>query len=99
MQTEAVYSWGSLKTTEDKNISMVNSAALKAMDDLGLAVTMKTADSLSAQIIAHDSMDRKISVHMSAIADNSTKVIIRAGTEDKAKIIYKQIRSSLTLKK
>jgi hypothetical protein len=101
MQTQAVYAWGSLKATEDKNIVVVNAAALKAMDDLSLAVTMKTADALSAQIIAHDSMDSKIAVYLTAAAENSTKLVVHVGVgnEDRAKIIYKQIRTNLNLKK
>lgn len=98
METKAVYSWGTLKATEDKPIAIVNAAALKAMDDLALTVTMKTADSLSAMIIARDSQDQKIEVSLTSLAENATNVVIKVGSignEDKSKIIYKQIQTSL----
>ncbi len=96
-ETQAVYSMGNLKATEEKPIAVVNAAALKAMDDLGLTVTMKTADSLSGRIIARDSMDRKVDIYLTAISDNSTKVVIDvgAGNENKARLIYKQMQGDL----
>ena len=97
METKAVYSWGTLKTTENKPIAIVNAAALKAVDELGLTVTMKTVDSLAAQIIARDSQDRKISINLTSLADNSTDIVIKVGTigdEDKSRIIYKHIQAN-----
>ena len=89
-ETQAVYSRGNLKATEDKPISVVNAAVLKAMDELGLTVTMKTADSLAGRIIARDSMDRKVAVYLAAVSDNSTNVVVDVGTgnEAKAELIY-----------
>lgn len=98
METRAVYSWGTLKATENKPIAVVNAAVLKAMDELGLTVTMKTADSLSARIIARDSQDQKIAVELTSLAENSTSIVISAGTigsEEKSKIVYKQIQANL----
>jgi hypothetical protein len=101
-ETEAVYSWGSLKATEGRAIAVVNTAALKAMEDLNLAVTMKTADSLTGMIIAHDSQDQKITVHLTAVTENSTKICIKAGAfgnEAKSRLIYKQIQTNLGMQK
>ena len=98
METQAIYSWGTLKATENRPIAVVNAAALKAMDDLCLTVTMKTADSLSAQIISRDSQDQKISICLTAFTENSTGIVIRAGTvgnEDKSRMIFKQIQTNL----
>jgi hypothetical protein len=102
METQAVYSWGTLKATENKPIAVVNAAVLKAMDDLGLTVTMKTADSLSAVVIARDSQDNKISINLTSLTENSTKVVIQAGpigNEDKSRIVYKQIQTNLKMGK
>jgi hypothetical protein len=102
METMAIYSWGTLKATESQPIAVVNAAALKAMDDLALTVTMKTADSLAAQIIARDSQDQKILVNLTALTENSTKVKIQAGpigNEDKSRIVYKQIQTNLKMGK
>jgi predicted small secreted protein len=102
MQTQAVYSWGTLKATESRPIAVVNAAALKAMDDLGLTVTMKTADSLSGRIVARDSQDNKITVTLTALTENSTKVVIQAGplgNEDKSRMVFKQIQTNLAMGK
>jgi len=101
-ETQAVYSWGTLKATENKPIAVVNASVLKAMDDLGLTVTMKTADSLTAVVIARDSQDQKISVNLTSLTENSTKIVIQAGSignEDKSKIVYKQIQTNLKMGK
>ena len=97
-EDQAVYSWGTLKAVESKPIANVNSAVLKSMDELGLTVTMKTADSLAAQVIARDSQDQKIAVSMTALADDSTKIAISAGAggnESKSRLVYKQIQNNL----
>jgi hypothetical protein len=102
MKTQAVYSWGTLKATEDQPIAVVNSAALKAVDDLNLTVTMKTADSLTGLIIARDSQDNKISIRLTSLSENSTGIKIQAGffgNEDKSKIVYNQIRTNLKMGK
>lgn len=98
-ETQAVYSWGTLKATENKPIAMVNASALRAMENLGLTVTMKTADSLSALIVARDSQDQKITVRLTSLAENSTRVVIQAGPlgdEEKSRIVYKQMQTSVT---
>ena len=97
-EDQAVYSWGSLKAVEDKPIAITNAAVLKSMDELGLTVTMKTADSLAAQVVARDSQDQKIAVNLTALADDSTKIAISAGAggnESKSRLIYKQIQNNL----
>ncbi len=102
METQAVYSWGTLKATESRPIVAVNAAALKAMDDLALTVTMKTADSLSGRIVARDSQDNKITISLTALTENSTKVVIQAslfGNEDKSRMVFKQIQTNLTMGK
>jgi len=101
-ETQAVYSWRTLKATESQPIAVVNAAVLKAMDDLALTVTVKTADSLAAQIIARDSQDQKITVNLTALTENSTGVVIQAGpigNEDKSRIVYKQIQTNLKMRK
>jgi hypothetical protein len=102
METQAVYSWMTLKATENRPIAVVNAAALKAMDDLGLTVTMKTADALAAQVIARDSQDQKISVSLTAFSENSTGVVVRAGAlgnEDKSRMVFRQIQTNLKMGK
>ncbi len=102
MQTQAVYSWGTLKATESRPIAVVNAAAVKAMEDLSLNVTMKTADSLSGRIVGRDSQDNKITINLTSLTENSTKVVIQAGlfgNEDKSRIVYKQIQTNLAMGK
>jgi hypothetical protein len=102
METQAVYSWGTLKATINQPIAAVNAAALKAMDDLSLTVTMKTADSLSGLIIGRDSQDNKITIHLTALTENSTGIKIQAGlfgNEDKSRIVYKHLQTNLKMSK
>ena len=94
----AEYSMGVLEATMSQNIDTVYSATEKAIGQLELTVTSKTKDALSAQIIARDSLDKKISIKLYSTPEKATKLTIRVGTvgsENKSRLIYQKINENL----
>jgi hypothetical protein len=92
------YVQGDLESTEPKNIEVVYSAALLAMEQLELSVISKAKDSLSGEIIARDAQDKKISIRMTASSTQTTKLSIRVGTfgnETKSQQIYQKIYNNM----
>ena len=92
------YVRGDLEVVESKNLDAVYKATEKAMDELGLTVSKKTKDALSAVIIARDAQDKKTTIKLSATAEGATKISIRIGifgNETKSRLIYQKIRDNL----
>jgi hypothetical protein len=92
------YIRGDLEAVETKNIDAVYEATLKAMEQLELSVSKKTKDAMSAEVVAHDSQDKKITIVLTATAEGSTKLSIRIGvfgSETKSRLIYDQIKKNL----
>jgi len=92
------YIRGDLEAVEAKDIDTVYKATEKALEELGLVVSKKTKDALSAEIIARDSQDKKIKIKLSATTEGTTKLSIRAGlfgNETKSMLIYDQIKKNL----
>jgi len=92
------YIRGDLEAVEAKDIDTVYKATKKAMDELGLVVSKKTKDAMSAKIIARDSQDKKITIKLNATTEETTKLSIRVGMfgkETKSRLIYQKIRDNL----
>ena len=92
------YVRGDLEVVESENLNSVYKAAEKAIEELELAVSKKTKDAMSAEIIARDSQDKKIKIKLSATAEGTTKLSIRVGlfgSETKSRLIYQQIKKNL----
>ena len=92
------YVRGDLQTVEAKDIDTVYRATEKAMDELGLVVSKKTKDAMSAKIIARDSQDKKITIKLNATAEGTTRLSIRIGmfgNETKSRLIYQKICDNL----
>ncbi len=92
------YVRGDLEAVEPKNINSVYEATLKAMEQLELSVSKKTKDAMSAEIIARDSQDKKITIKLGATAEGTTNLSIRIGmfgSETKSRLIYDQIKKNL----
>ena len=94
-QTEAVYKFGKLTVEEPKDIGTVYQAAEKALAELELSISQKTKDEIAAKIIARDSQDKKITLNLLAITENTTKVTIRAGSFVKARRVYQKIHQKM----
>ncbi len=92
------YVRGDLQTVESKSLDDVYEAAEKAAKELGLNVTKKTKDAMSATIVARDAQDKKITIKLSATAEETTKLSIRIGvfgSETKSRRIYEEIKKNL----
>lgn len=92
------YVRGDLEVVESENLNSVYKAAEKAIEELELAVSKKTKDAMSAEIIVRDSQDKKIKIKLSATAEGTTKLSIRVGlfgSETKSRLIYQQIKKNL----
>jgi hypothetical protein len=92
------YIRGDLESTESKNIEVVYSAALQAVDQLHLSLISNSQDALSANIIARDAEDKKITIKMKSEGELTTKLSIRVGTlgdETKSQQIYQKIYNNL----
>jgi len=92
------YVKGDLKALEAANLDKVYKATEKALDELEFSVTKKTKDVLSAVIVARDAANKKITIKLSAVEEDATKISIRVGTfgnETKSRMIYEQIKKYL----
>ncbi len=92
------YIRGDMEVVEAKDIGTVYKATEKALEELGLVVSKKTKDALSAKIIARDAQDKKITIKLNATTEEMTKLSIRIGTfgsETKSRLIYQKIRDNL----
>jgi len=92
------YIRGDLESIESKDLNAVYEATLKAMEQLGLSVSRKTKDAMSAEVVARDAEDKKITISLGATAEGATKISIRIGvfgSETKSRLIYDQIKKNL----
>jgi endo-beta-N-acetylglucosaminidase D len=92
------YVKGDLEAVEAKDLDTVYAATLRAADELGLKVTKKSKDAMSAAIIARDAEDKKVTIKLKKTADNTTKLSIRIGVfgnERKSRLIYQAIQDNL----
>ncbi len=92
------YVRGDLQTVESKSLDDVYEATEKAIKELGLNVTKKTKDAMSATIVARDAQDKKITIKLSATTEETTKLSIRIGvfgSETKSRRIYEEIKKNL----
>jgi hypothetical protein len=94
-QTDAVYKLGKLTAEEPRDISTVYQAAEKALAELELSISQKLKDEIAAKIIARDSQDKKITLALLALTEDSTKITISAGSFVKARRIYQKIHQKM----
>ena len=92
------YIRGDLEAVEAKDIDTVYKATEKALEELGLKVSKKTKDAMSAVIVARDAQDKKVTIKLNATAEETTKLSIRIGTfgsETKSRLICQKIHDNL----
>jgi len=92
------YIRGDLESVQAHKLDAVYKATEKALDELELNVVRRTKDALSAVIVARDAQDKKITIKLTATAENTTKLSIRVGffgSETKSRRIYEQIKKNL----
>lgn len=92
------YIRGDLEAVEAKKLDTVYDATKKALEQLELSISKDAKDAMSAEIIARDSQDKKITVKLAAATEDSTKLSIRFGVfgdETKSRMVYDQIKKNL----
>jgi hypothetical protein len=92
------YVKGDLESVQSYNIDTVYQATLDAMNDLDLPVLSKTKDALTAEVVARDAQDKKVTIKLKAATEETTKLSIRIGTfgdKTKSQLIYDKIRENL----
>jgi len=92
------YVKGDLETIESKKLEVVHEATVKALKDLELSISQDTKDKMAATVIARDSQDKKVTVKLTAVTDESTNISIRFGTfgnEAKSTMVYNKIKENL----
>ena len=94
-ETDAVYKLGKLTAEEPRDISAVYQASERALAELELSVSQKLKDEITAKIIARDSRDKKITLTLLALTEDSTKITISAGSFVKARRIYQKIHQKM----
>ena len=92
------YMRGDLEAVEAKDIDTVYAATRKAVEQLDLKVSSDTKDALSAEIVARDAQDKKITIKLKSTTEDTTEISIRVGTfgsETKSRLIHDQIKNNL----
>jgi hypothetical protein len=94
------YLRGDLETEEPYSLDVVYAATREAARQLELSVLEgKTEkDALSATIVARDAADKRVTIHLKAQTELTTKVSIRIGTfgdQAKSQMIYNRIKENL----
>jgi len=92
------YMKGDLEATEPADIDTVYAAAKKTLDELAVTLVQDSKDSLTANIVARDAMNTKITIRLNSVTQQATKLSIRVGVfgnEAASRRIYNGIRDSL----
>jgi hypothetical protein len=92
------YVKGDLEAVESKDLDSVYAAAKQAVDQLGLKVTRDSKDALQAVIVARDARDKKNTIKLKKLADDTTKLSIRVGvwgSKTQSNLIYQKIHDNL----
>ncbi len=92
------YVKGDLEVIEAKKLEVVHEATVKALKELELSIIQDTKDKMAATVIARDSQDKKVTVKLTAVTDESTEISIRFGTfgnEAKSTMVYNKIKENL----
>ncbi|UCG58498.1 MAG: DUF3568 family protein [Phycisphaerales bacterium] len=92
------YMKGDLESVEAEPVDKVYAATKDALNQFGYAITKDRKDTISAEIIARDSQDKKVTIKLSSAEGRTTKLSIRFGTfgnEARSRLVYDKIRENL----
>jgi hypothetical protein len=94
----AKYRMGSLSATIDAPTRKTFEAATEVIEDLELRVDKAESSDVDAEIIAHSARDKKITLRVEALDEDSSEISIRVGSlgdEDISIRIYRRILEEL----
>lgn len=92
------YFKGDLESVEAASLDAVWQATLSAVEEMELYVISKEKDALGASLTLRDAADKKISIELATVTEDSTRVSIRVGVfgdERKSQMIYSKIKENL----
>lgn len=92
------YVSGVLISTESAPLDRTWDATLAAMKDLQFPITSQRKDALQASLVARNAFDKKISIKLKKVSEQSTEVRIRVGTfgdETASRAILEKIKKRL----
>ena len=92
------YVKGDLEVVESKGLDTVYAATKKALADLELSAIQDNKDKMGATLVSRDSQDNKVTIKLTAVSDESTKISIRYatfGNEAKSAMVYNKIKDNL----
>ncbi len=92
------YVSGELKTTLDAPLDRTWAATQAAMKDLNYPITSEQKDALEARLIARTAADKKVTVKLVKVTNNTTEVRVRVGTfgdESLSQLILEKIKARL----
>lgn len=92
------YVRGELRATLDASLDRTWRATQAAMKDLKFAVVQEQKDALQARLTSRTAADKKISVKLLKLTNNTTEVRIRVGTfgdESLSHLILEKIKANL----
>jgi hypothetical protein len=92
------YVRGDLEVVESYSLDKVYQATETALDELELNVISKSKDALTGTINARDAQDKKVTITLKKVAEQTTSISIRIGTfgdETKSRMIYQKINYNL----
>lgn len=89
------YVKGDFEAVEEGTVAEIYDAAVKALEDLKIAVISKQQDALVAQVEGRNAEDKKVSVKIEAQDEGLCKLSIRIGTfgdQTQSRMIYEKIK-------
>ena len=92
------YVKGDLEVVESKDLDTVYAATKKALADLELNAIQDNKDKMGATLVSRDSQDKKVTIKLTAVTDESTEISVRFGTfgdEAKSAMVYSKIKENL----
>lgn len=92
------YTMGDLEVTFDHAPPVVEAAGKGALEDLGITVISSASTSVDGEVVGRTAQDKKITIKIKALGENSSKSSIRVGTfgdEAVSMSIYEKMKARL----
>jgi hypothetical protein len=92
------YVSGVLVSTESASLERTWNATLAAVKEMEFPITSQRKDALQADLVARNAYDKKISIRLKKVSEQSTEIRIRVGTfgdETASRAILERIKKRL----
>lgn len=92
------YTTGDLEVTFDHPPPAVEAAGKGALEDLGITIVSSASTSVDGEVVGRTAQDKKITIRIKALGENSSKSSIRVGAfgdEAVSMSIYEKMKARL----